>query len=310
LKGRFVLAPTKHDAIVKAIAFFEQATSRDPRYALAYAWLGRCYTMLPISSDVPPGDAFSKAALAARRALELDPQSVDANTVLGWIALWHDWDWIEAEARFRRALALDPGDALAHLGYGALLSDLGRHDDAIQEGDLALGLDPVSVYGETLKAHYYYQARRYPEALEHVHRALELDSTFWIAQITLGKIDQQVNRHDDAVVAFAKAGALSGGNAEPISLRGYSDAVEGNRDGALDAVRQLGDLARHQYVPAHYVALVYQGLGDSNEALRWLERAYGQRDVHLVFLAVDPKWDGLRGDPRFIALLKRMKLPA
>ena len=309
LKGRFLSSQAKRESITKAIGFFEEAIRKDPNYALAHAGLADCYQRLPISSDVPSRDAFPKAKQAALKALEIDRRLVEAHTILAWIALWHEWDWEGAEKKFRRVLETNPNDAFAHIGYGHLLSDVGRHDEALREGDEALRLDPISLFGSALKAHFLYQARRYPEAIDVLLGSLQLDPTYWIGQITLGKIYLAAGRFEEALEAFQTAKELSGGASEPISLSGYTYAVSGRRPEAERSVGELLGILETRYVPPLNVALVYHGLRNSTEALRWLERAYEERDVHMVFLAVDPKWDALRRDKRFVAILERMKLP-
>ena len=309
LRGRVFSLQLKRESILKAIGYFDDAIRRDPGYARAYAGLANCYNILPITSDVPPGDAFPKARQAALDAIRLDPQLADAHAVLGWVALWHEWVWTDAEQKFRQALAVDPNLAFAHIGYGHLLSDLGRHDEALREADAALRVDPVSVYGEVLKAHFEYQARHYDIAAEGIRRALELEPHYWVAQITLGKIQASSGQYEPAIRSFKNATEGSGASSEGIALAGYTYGVSGRPGEARERLRELETIAQTRYVPPLYRALVYQGLGDSNEALRWLERAYDERDVHMVFLGVDPKWDPLREDPRFIRLVNRMKLP-
>ena len=187
------------------------------------------------------------------------------------------------------------------------MSDLGRHDEALREADAALRVNPVSVYGEVLKAHFEYQARHYDIAAEGIRRALELEPHYWVARITLRRCgEQRAVQAGDPVFKNATEG--SGASSEGIALAGYTYGVSGRPVRLVSACvtrNHRADQVRPSVVPA----LVYQGLGDSNEALRWLERAYDERDVHMVFLGVDPKWDPLREDPRFIRLVKRMKLP-
>ena len=308
LRGRFFLGQLKRASLMKAIGFLEDAVDQDPDYALAYAALAECYTRLPATSDVPSRDAFPKAKQAALRALEIDPQLVEARTILAWVALWYEWDWTAAENEFRAALQINPNHAFAHMGYGHLLSDLGRHDEALREGDAALTLDPISFFGNMLKGHLLYQARRYPEAMDRLRRSLELEPHYWLGQITLGKVYERSRQYEDALDAFRKARELSEGMSEPISLSGYTYAVSGRREEAERTLRELEAKAARTYVPPHYLALVHLGLGNSTEALKWLERAYEERDVHMVFLGVEPKWDPLRGDPRFISIVKRMAL--
>jgi DNA-binding winged helix-turn-helix (wHTH) protein/TolB-like protein/Tfp pilus assembly protein PilF len=309
MKARVFAAQSNRDSMQRAIAQLEEATARDPGYALAHAALAECYSRLPVTSDVPPLEAFPRARQAATRALQLDAELADAHVTLAWTALWHDWDWEASEAGFKRALALQADNAYAHMGYGHLLSDLGRHDDARREADLALASDPVSPLAMTLQGHFLYQSRRYDEAAHAVRQALDLAPDFWVAWITLAKIDLARGRRDAALEQLARAAELSGGSSEPLSLIAYAHAVAGRHDEAKRALRELEARARDGYVPAYYIAVVHLGLGDTPATMRWLQRAYTERDAHLVFLAADPKWDVLRRDAAFARLLKQLQLP-
>lgn len=307
LKGRLLLAQSRFDSINKAVGFLEEAIRRDPNYALAYAGLADCYERLPVSSDVRSRDAFPQAKQAALKALQIDGESFEAHASLGWIALWYDWDWKGSEHEFRRALDVNPNYTFARAGYAHLLSDLSRNKEALNQIDQALKRDPISVLAGTLKGHFLYQARQYPEAIDQLLSTLELEPSFWVAQITLGKTYERAGRYKEALETFRKAGDLSGASSEPLSLSGYVYAVSGRRADAESTLRQLEALSKRRYVPPWYIALVYQGLGNSAEALRWLERAYDERDVHMVFLCADPKWDSMRRDPGFISLVKRIR---
>jgi DNA-binding winged helix-turn-helix (wHTH) protein/TolB-like protein len=309
LRGRFLLAATQGESTRKAIGFFEDAIQRDSGYALAYAWLANAHRVLPISADVPPRLAFPQASAAALNALRLDGRLAEAHSSLGWIKLWSDWDWQASEKEFRRALEINPNEPVALLGYAHLLSDMNRDQEALTFAERAIQGDPISAYAGTLKAHFLFQARRYPEAIAALGRTLELQPTYWIGQITLGKALIETRECDKAIAAFQNARKYSEGVSEPISLIGYTYAVCGHKDGAAQALRDLEAISADKYVPPHYFALVYQGLGESAEALRWLERAYQEKDVHMVFLGRDPKWDSLRGDLRFVSLMRRLQLP-
>ena len=208
MKARVFAAQFNRDSMQRAIALLEEATARDPGYALAYAALAECYSRLPVTSDVPPLEAFPRARQAATRALQLDAELADAHVTLAWTALWHDWDWEASEAAFKRALALQADNAYAHMGYGHLLSDLGRHDDARREADLALASDPVSPLAMTLQGHFLYQSRRYDEAAHAVRQALDLAPDFWVGWITLAKIDLARGRRDAALESAGQGGGV------------------------------------------------------------------------------------------------------
>jgi DNA-binding winged helix-turn-helix (wHTH) protein/TolB-like protein/Flp pilus assembly protein TadD len=310
LKGRLFWSHSRLQSTEKAIEFFRQAIRRDPNYSLAYAGLADCYRILPISSDMPAREAFPKAKEAVLKALAIDNQLAEAHSALGWINLWYDWDWPAAESNFQLALRIDPNHIFARLGYAHLLSDLGRNEEALEQADDALRLDPISVFAGTLKGHFLYQARRYPEAIALLHRTLELSPNYWIAQITVGKNYERAGQYEEALESFRKARELSGSSSEPVSLIGYTYAVSSRRAEAEGSLRELKAIAVQRYVPPYYFAVLYHGLGNSTEALHWLEKAYEDRDVHMVFLGVDPKWDSLRTHPGFVRLVRRMKLVA
>ena len=310
MKARVFSAQSNRASMDRAIALLEESIGRDPAYALAYAALAECYSRLPVTSDARPLEVFPRARQAAERALQLDARLADAHTTLGWTALWHDWDWKASEAQFRRALTLQADNASAHRGYGHLLSDLGRHAEALREGELALASDPVSPLGMTLQGHFLYQSRRYEEAADAVRQALDLWPDFWVAWITLGKIELARGHVDTALEHLEKAARFSGGSSEPSSLIAYAQAVAGKRDAAVRTLHDLETRARGEYVPAYYIALVHLGLGDRAATVLWLRRAQAERDAHLVFLGVDPKWDVLRHDGEFTRLIKELQLPS
>jgi serine/threonine-protein kinase len=308
LKGRFFWDKRTPEGTRRAVEYFERALERDPAYALAYAGLADCHRRLPIMSDAPSRESFPKAKAAALKALEIDGGLVEAHTTLGWIAFWYEWDWPGAERAFLRALEIEPNHASAHLGYGHVLSILGRHEEALARVDRALQLEPLSPFSGAIKGLFLFNARRYGEAVSQLNRALEVDPRNWITQGVLGSAYERQGRYEDALEAFDKARASAGDTVGPAAMTAYVEATAGHR---AAAARILGDLrarATRTYVPPYNMALVLHGMGESQEALRSLEAGYEQRDVRMVVLGVDPRWDPLRTDPRFVSLLRRMKL--
>jgi DNA-binding winged helix-turn-helix (wHTH) protein/TolB-like protein/Flp pilus assembly protein TadD len=312
-KGRFHLHNRTRNEDEQAMEYFKQAIQHDPTYALAYAGISEYYAGLPIARDVLSFEAFTKAREAALKALEIDEQLAEAHATLGWIKFWFEWDWKGAKQEYERALKLNPNDFQARLGYAHLLSNLGRHDEALAEVDRALKVDPLSPLLGALKGQFLFDARRYREAIEDLHETLKIDPTFWITQIVLGKNYERDGRYDDALEAFQKARRFSGGTTAAISLTGFTYAVSGHPAEARRLLHQLEIMSKTAstttYVPPYNIALIYHGLGNSDEAFVWLNNAYKERDVHMVFLGVEPKWDTLRGDQRFINIMKRMNLP-
>ena len=307
LRGNYFWEKRTREATQKAIDYFKQSLARDPNYALAYVGLANCYSAMPISSDVPPLEAFPKATNAALRALEIDPSLPEAHVTLAYIHFFFDWDWDGARTEYRKAIEINPNNPGAHWGYALLLSSLGQNDQGIAEIDKALQLEPVLPMTGALKGHILYQARRYSDAENFLQKTLELDDHFWITHIEMGKIYESEGRYDEALKSFRAARNLSGGVSETLSLIGYTEARSGHRAQAEESLKELSAMADRAYVPPYHFALLYHGLGNTNETLTWLARARQGRDVHMVFLGVDPKWDDLRSDPRFTEMLRSMR---
>jgi DNA-binding winged helix-turn-helix (wHTH) protein/tetratricopeptide (TPR) repeat protein len=308
LKGRYHIGKATRQAITKGIEFFQQAIDADPTYALAYAGVAESYRRLPITSDVDPKEAFPKAKAAAIKALEIDRNISDAHMALGFCKLWFDWDWAGAEQELQRAIRLNPNNGDAHMGYAVMLNAVGRHAEAIAEGQRAIDADPLSLIVNANQAQFLHWARRDDEARIQVQKTLELDPNFWVANLALGRVHIQAGEYEKAVAVLTRARDSSGGNSETISLIGYAWARAGDRPQALAVIDDLKSRFAGRYLPPQSIAVIYHGLGDKDGAFKWLEKAYDERDVRLTFLKVDPKWDASRSEPRFGALMRSMGL--
>jgi DNA-binding winged helix-turn-helix (wHTH) protein/tetratricopeptide (TPR) repeat protein len=309
LKGRYYWNKLIPPEVRKSIQFFQQAIDLDPTYALAYAGIAEAYRSLPISSDVPPGDAFPLAHAAAAKALEIDETLADVHATLSIVKSWHDWDWVGAEREAKRALTLNPNSSEAHRASALLLSTLGRQTEAIVAAARARELDPLTLLTRTHESLFLYYNGQNEEAREKLVKTLEIDPNFWIALLTLAKIYIQQGRYGEAIAELTKARNASGGNTQATSLIGYASALSGDRAQALAALDELEVLSTKRYVPPYNIAMIYNGLGEDEETLSWLERAHKKRDVLLsAFITVDPNWDRLRANPRFMSILKGMNL--
>ncbi len=306
LIGRYHWGKLTPPEIRKSIDYFRQAIEIDPGYALAYAGLAKAYTALPITSDVPPKDAFPQAKAAASKALEIDESLDDVHATLGIVKCWFDWDWAGAERECKRAIELNPNSGEAHRVYAILLFYLGRYDKAIAEGKRARELDPLSLITNANEGMFLHYAGRDDEAIARLQKTLELASNFWIARLTLAKVYTRRRMYPEAIAELRKAREFSGGNTETISLSGYAWAVSGNRAQAQTVLEELKTLSTQRYVPPYNIAMVYNGLDEKDQALAWLEKAYEERDVRLTFIKIDPKWDSFRSDTRFAAIIKRI----
>lgn len=311
LKGRFQWNKRTNATMRQAIALFEQALERDPGYAPAYAGIADCYGLLGwvAFGAMPPHDAFPKAEAAARRALELDDSLAEAHNTLGWTRLVYGWDRAAAESAFRRALELNPQYAMAHSWYGLHLAWTGRSDEAITSAERAMELDPLSLIIHTLAGWVLYFAGCNKDSIGLYSKALELEPNYVRAYLGRGQAYEQEGDVDRAVAEFEKGVALSGGSPRYVAALGRAYALAGERQAAemqLDRLRELGE---QTFVSAAYLATVLGGLGDVDGMLDELEQALEERSGALVYLHVDPQYEGVRELPRFQALLKSVGLP-
>ncbi len=306
LQGRYHALKSTPPEIRQGIEFYQQAIAADPTYALAYAGMAQAYAALPITSDVPPNEAFPQAKAAAQKALEIDPNLAEARIILGVVEFWFDWDWTNSQAELKNAIAISPNNSDAHRFYAVLLTTLGRSDEALTEMEMARQLDPLSLIVNTLKGQSLFYAGRDAEAIDQLNKTLEIEPNFWIAHIILARVYIRQKRFDEAVAEAKKAGEFSGGNSEAVSLTGYALAKAERRDEALMMLAELKSRSNLRYVPSYNVAMIYNGLGEREEALSQLEKAFQTRDARMLLLKVDPKWNNLRSEPRFVEIIKQM----
>jgi len=308
LTGRYHWSRLTPPDIRKGIGFLQQAIELDPGYALAYAGLATANRALAMNADAPSKDCLPQAKAAAMKAIELDDSLAEAHSALSFGLIWYDWDWAAAEREAKRALALDPNSALSHFAYAHILSDQGHHQEAIAEIAHARELDPVFLLIRALEGMILHHAGRNDEALTRLQKALELDPNFWVTHLMLGRVYIQQRKYSEAIAEFTKARELSHGNSEAIGSIGYVEALAGHKDKARAVLEELKALSNQRYIPPSNVGLVYNALDDQNEALSSLETACDERDPRVTLLKVDPRWDSLRPDPRFVAILKRIGL--
>jgi len=314
LNGRYHANKGTYDGLMKGIEYFQQAIAKDPNYALAYASLADSYVELGgWLTYLPPSEAGPKARAAAMKALELDDSLGEAHAALARAQYYFGWDWPSAEREFKRAVELNPNSAISHHGYSELLLARARFDESIAEGMRALEIDPLSPQIVADLAYTYLVMRRYDEAIAQQRKALDLDpNAAWIRHdmahaYTLKGAYAQAIAEEDKIPVQAKVVAAE--NKLIASGIGWIYAVSGRRADALKIAQQFKDLASHAYVDFYQVAEIYAALGDKDEAFRLLEKAYEEHSSNMPFLAVDPFWDGIRSDPRYADLLRRMGLP-
>ena len=297
----------------KAKQEYQHAIHIDPNYALAWTGLGSTYAASTVNSDADPREVGPLAKEAVAEAIRLNPNLAEAHKLDGNVKWLISWKWTAAEASFRRAIDLDPSDATAFRSLGHALSQSGRHADAATEMRRARDLDPLEPMGYALSSQVAFQADDLPAAIDYAKHAITMRPDFWVGHMQLGQAYQQNGELDLALEALKDAARYSQSNSKAISLNGYLLAKMGNTDAARDVLKTLeaashdGDVPR--YVPPYASALVYLGLGERDTAFEWLNKAFDVRDVHLIYLPVDPKWDAYRSDRRFVDLLARCGFP-
>ena len=307
LKGRYFWNKRRVESLRKGIDYFKQAIDRDPSFASAYAGLSDSYTLLVVREALPPEEGFSKAKAAAMRALEIEETLAEAHASLGH-AMLHNWEWAEGERELQTAIELNAGYASAHHWYSEHLTAMGRCDESIRELKLAAALDPLSLVISADLGRALYYARQYDDAIQQEGRTLEMDSSFWLSHINLGRSHTQKAMHGEAILELERACELSPGSTEAAAFLSFAYAAGGRRDEAIRMLRILDQHAERSNVPPYHYAITHAGLGDIDRAFEWLERAFEKHSVDLFTLKVEPMLDGLRRDPRFGNLLRRVGL--
>jgi TolB-like protein len=309
LRGRSLWNQRSEASLLKAIDQFNQAIDADAGYAPAYSGLADCYTTLGYLSYLDPLSAFPRARDAATKALELDPSLAEAHASLAYYNLYYAWNWAEAENEFKKAIELNPNYATAHDWYSYYLVAMGRFDDAWKEASRAHELDPLSVTISTDLGFNYFYRHDYDQAIGQLRSTLSVSPHFPLAHLWLGRAYQQKKMYSEAIDEFNKTDAALPGWVVTIAGMGNAYGEWGHRADAEQILASLDEMTRSKYVTPYGIALVYAGLGDKNQAFIWLNKALEGRSHWLVWLNRDPRWEGLRSDPRFAALAKRVGLP-
>ncbi|MEK6282456.1 MAG: protein kinase [Acidobacteriota bacterium] len=311
LKGGYHLNKRTDEGTRRAIEFFQQAIERDPTYALAYVGLADSYLL----SDylIPARERFPKAKAAALRALEIDETLGEAHASLAAVRNWYEWDWTGAEREFRRAIELSPNHPTAHHWYGEYLANLGRFDESLAEYQRALDLDPLSLAISSDLGMVYYYARQYDRAIEHLRRLIEMDPNYTRAHVYLGQAYREKGMFEQALAEFGKGrvqeedlhefGKTKAALIDAVKARGARGYWQKNLDLAKERAR------RGKRVYPSEMAVLHARVGDRDQAFKWFEKVYEEREPNLLWLKVAPDFDNLRSDPRFADLLRRLNFP-
>jgi TolB-like protein/DNA-binding winged helix-turn-helix (wHTH) protein/Tfp pilus assembly protein PilF len=306
LRGRYHALKRTLPETQKAISYFQQAIALDPSYALAYVGLADAY-FSSLAANRPSNEFFPQARASAQKAIEIDDTLAAAHAQLGYIIFWYDWDWEASESKFKRALELDPDGAETHLFYAHLLSNMGRHSEALAEAKRARELDPLNLLISALEGSFLIHAGRTDEALTRLHETMELDPNYFLAHLIASTGFILKGMYSEAISEARRAREISGARSSYAeAVLGYALAKSGREVEARSLLEGL--LKSSAKREPYHIALVYNGLGQHDDALAWLERAYAQRSPGMVFLKAEPKWNNLRSHPRFQDLLSRMRL--
>ncbi len=293
----------------KGIAYFQQAIQIDPNYARPYIGLSRAYTAMALTSGLPSGEVMPKAEAAALRAIEIDETVAEAHVALGFTFFWYEWDWAAAEKEYLQALKLDPNNAEAHFAYAHVLSNSARHEMALAEIRRARELDPLSFVTNALEGQIFFFAGKHDEALDRLRKTIDLNPNFWLAHLFISRVYTEKGMHAEAIAAAKKAGELSH-NSQSDAYRAYALSRSSRSGQMAEARAVLGELlklSKERYVPPYNFAVIHNGLGESEKAMEYLEKGFAEKDVRMVFLKVEPMWNTLRSNPRFVDLLSRTK---
>lgn len=306
MKGNFHTSRLILPEVQKGIAYYEQAIAVDSSYAMAYVGIANACRAMVLTNDARPAEIMPKARTAALKAIELDDTLAGAHTALANMAFWYDWDWPAAEKHLMRALELDPNSAQTRFFYAHLLSNTGRHEEALAEIKRARELDPVNLATNALEGQILFFAGKEDEALSVLKSTAEMEPNFWLAPLFMSRIYLKKGMYDEAIAVATKARDITHGNAEATATIAYALAKSGKSAEAMAILKELEDRAATHYVASYALAQIYNGLGEKEKTFDLLEKAFAHKDALMVFLKVEPKWDNLRSEPRFVELMKRM----
>jgi len=308
LKARYLWRRKSAGAFKKGIEYFEQAIALDPCYALAYAGLADSYITLGYWNYLPPNDVFPRAKAAAESAVRIDDGLGEAHTSRACVCLLYDWDWAGAEQAFLRAIQLKDGYSTAHFWYACYLWAMGRTAESLDQATRAQALAPLSPVVNANLGWALYFARRNDEAIAQCGKALDLDTHALMTYTVLGQVYAAASRYDEAIRALQSAVKFSGEASFTVAALGYAYGKAGKQREARQILHDLQEPATG-YVSPFCVALAHVGLGEQDQALMWLDRAYDEHAHWLVYAKAWPFFDDLRSDARFTALLNKVGLP-
>ena len=306
-RGRYEWNRRNEEALKRSVTFFQQAIDADPAYALAWEGLADSYVMLAAYGVLPSQEAYPRAKAAAARALTLDGRLAGPHASIARVDSEYEWDWAAAEQEYKRAILLDSNYPIAHHWYAIHLAAVGRTAEALVESRRAVDADPLSLIINAQGAWMPYFARDYESAARECQRVIAMDPSFAWGHSGLGSVYLQQRRFEQGVRELEESVKLSKQGLLERAYLGHAYAVAGRTLDARTIVKEFQRLGTERPVPPQYIALIYAGLGELDDAFTWLDRAATERSMQ-AWLLPDPRWDPLRGDARFKAMLVRLHL--
>lgn len=308
LKGIYFVNKLTPDDVKSAIRYFRSAIEKDPNFAAAYARLSDCYYFLSITSEMSTADAYKPAREAAEKALALDDKLDRAHTAMAAIAWGYDWDWTRAEAEIKRAIQLNPNSANARFSYSELLLTLGRWEESAEQERAGKIVDPFSLDAMTTTVVNAYYRRNYPEGLVQTRAALGLFPKISVFHVFLSNIHAMQGHESLSAQEILLAEEFGGATPERIAALKTASEIAGLKGLRQKRIELNKKLAGAQPSNAYDIAIDCAAIGDRDQALSWLEKAIRSHDAKASIIAVEPIFDSLRSDPRFVALLQQMGL--
>ncbi len=308
LKGRYHWLKFTPEDHIRAVAYFNQAIAIDPNFALAYSGLSDTFGASATNGWISPREGYLKSKIASQKALQLDDSLAEAYASSGAIAMLYDYDWATAERDFKRSIELNPNYEIGFELYSYLLVALGKFDDGIKMGQRGIETAPASVVLSDDLVQAYYLARRFDDAAVQAQKSFEMDPNHYGILVILAQLSEATGNHDAAIAYCRKGIDLVGRTSVILSFLGHAYAELGRREDALKIISELNERAKTEYISPYDVAIIYVGLRDKEHALEQLEKAYDDRAGWIINLNVEPVFDPIRSDPRFIELVRRLKL--
>jgi eukaryotic-like serine/threonine-protein kinase len=311
LKGRYFWNKRTPGGLEQSLAYFKQAIDLDPTYGLAYAGLADAYALLVWQDQLPQKDFIAWARGAATKALEIDETLAEPHATLGFIKFWYDWDFTGAESEFRQAIKLNPDYATARHWYGEFLGLMGHFDDGFKQLQAAQQIDPLSAIINTDLGKLLLLARQPDQAIEQLQKTLELDPEYPLAHLFLALAYNQKGLHEQAIAELERYSNKPDSRTIFKAALGFVDGQSGRKDEAVSILNELEKRSTtNEYLSPFQIALIYVGLGKKDKAIESLQTAERERDPFLMYIRVDPNFDSLRTDPRFLDLMKQIGAPA